>query len=801
MAFYFRLTFDYADRSTRADPVTRTLEIGVTELLLGPDRRPGFGALGNAHGAWLGQVLHAEYQRQAAREDASFEAELSLRETLTHRGWTITLRGRADGVRTEAMGWRVEELKSGAARRDAASGQWQLQAALYARMLGRMRGGPVRAELVFLAGAAPVREPVALDAEETERRLLAALDATLDACERRSAARAAARTAANAIRFPFPALRPGQAEIAASVERALAERELLLLEAATGSGKTAAVLTPAVRFALASDRRLVVLTASTLQQHLAVDTLRRIAPGRLRLAVRLRAKSRMCTRGDLLCHESICASAAGYAEKRDAGQLVANAFDAHGLALPDAIYALGARAEACPYELQLDAAREAPVTVCDLNYAIDPAVALPELRDPAQLRETIFVVDEAHQLPERAREALSVPLGGDLLRAAIEAGALGSGALHRELRELGEALRARLRETLAESGARPGGDWIPHEPPESALAELDGAFGALSLRAARSLAGAPAGPLAPLFALAFQLHRFVAVAERRESGFVSLAGFAAEAPALERYCRDPAPALGRLFADCHALIAVSATLSPPELYADSLGLARERAVHARVAAEDRSAQRAVVIDAGVTTADAARSREAPRIAQRLAALAAAVPGNCLALFPSHAFLEQVRAALPALARTLRWQARGDGEPERSAVLDELRRRDDLLVLAVAGGGLAEGVDYAGAALGAVAVVGPCLPAPSTRRALLAEQFEERFERGFELAYAVPGMIRVVQSAGRLLRTGADRGVIALYDRRFLREPYRSLLPEEWLAGRTPEALRGDPAAVARRFFS
>jgi DNA excision repair protein ERCC-2 len=669
----------------------------------------------------------------------------------------------------------------------------------------------VRAELVFLGGAAPVREAVELGAEDTERGLLAALDATLDALERRSAARAAARGAAEAIRFPFPALRPGQAEIVASVERALAERELLLLEAATGSGKTAAVLTPAVRFALANDRRLVVLTASTLQQHLAVDTLRRIAPGRLRLAARLRAKSRMCTRGDLLCHESICAGAAGYAEKREAGDLVRRGFDAHGLALPDAIFALGSHAEACPYELQLDAAREAPVTVCDLNYAIDPAVALPELRDPAQLRETIFVVDEAHQLPERARDALSVSLGGDALHAAIEAGALGSTTLHRELREVGEAVRARLCETLADAGAVPGSDWIPHEPPEAALAELEGALGALSLRAARTLAGAPAGPLAPLFTLAFQLHRFVAVAQAREPGFVSLAGFAGGAPALERFCRDPAPALGRLFAGCHALIGSSATLSPPELYAASFGLARERSVHARIAAEDRSAQRAVVIDAGVTTADAARAREAPRIARRLAALAAAVPGNCLALFPSHAFLERVRAALPPLERpraslppldrTLRWQARGDGESERCAVVDELRRRNDLLVFAVAGAGLAEGVDYAGAGLGAVAVVGPCLPAVSTRRALLAEHFEERFDRGFELAYAVPGMIRVVQSAGRLLRTGSDRGVIALYDRRFLREPYRSLLPEEWVAGRTPEDLRGDPAAVARRFFS
>jgi DNA excision repair protein ERCC-2 len=678
---------------------------------------------------------------------------------------------------------------------------WRRQAALYARMLEQSRGGPVRAELIFVGGGAPVREPVALAAPAVERVLLAALDALLDAVERRSAERAAARAAADAVRFPFPALRPGQAEIVCRTERALRERELLLLEAATGSGKTAAVLTPAVRFALESGRRLVVLTASTLQQHLAVDTLRRIAPGRVRLATRLRAKARMCTRGDLLCHESICAGASGYAVKRDEGELVPRCFDARGLALPDAVFALGSAAEACPYELQLDAAREAPVTVCDLNYAIDPAVALPELRDPASLRDTVFVADEAHQLPERAREALSVSLGGGSLRGAIEAGALGSSALHRELRELGEALRARLDETVAEAGAHAGQDWVPHEPPEAALAELDGALAALALRAARSLGGAPAGPLAPLFALAFQLHRFVAVAERREPGFVSLAGRTGEEPALERFCRDPSRALGRLFGGCHALIGCSATLSPPELYGASLGLARERAVHARIAPEDRSAQRAVVIDAGVTTAEAARGREAPRIARRLAALAAAVPGNCLALFPSHAFLDCVRAALPPLGRTLRWQARGDGESERSAVIDELRRRSDLLVFAVAGGGLAEGVDYAGAGLGAVAVVGPCLPALTTRRSLLAEHFDERFDRGFELAYAVPGMIRVVQSAGRLLRTASDRGVIALYDRRFLREPYRSLLPEEWLAGAAPEDLQGDPAEVARRFFT
>ncbi len=726
---------------------------------------------------------------------------MSLAETLAHRAWSVTLRGRADGVRPDGGGWRVEELKSGDARADAAARTFQLQAALYARMLEAARGGPVSAELVWLGGTQPIRERVELEPAATERALRAALEPTIAAVERRSAARAAERRAADEIRFPFPSLRAGQAEILAHVERALAERELLLLEAATGSGKTAAVLTPALRFALATGRRLVVLTASTLQQHAIVETLRRLAPGRLQLATRLRAKARMCARGDLLCHETICEHARDYAEKRTHGELVARCFDAEGLALPDAVFALGSEARACPFELQLDAAREAPVTVCDLNYAIDPLSTGPELRDPARLRDTIFVIDEAHQLPERARAARSVALGGRDVRAAIEAGSLGSSALHRELRELAETLAAQLQQTALEAGARPEHDERVHEPPAEALSALSEAFGALSLRAARTLAGTPAGPLAPLFTLAFQLDRFAASLGSGEPGFVSLVGFAEGEPSFERYCRDPSPALGRLFESCYAAIGCSATLSPAELYVAALGLPRERAVHARIAPEDRSARRAVVIDAGVSTAEAQRTREAPRIARRLAALCAAVPGNCLALFPSHAFLERVHAALPAGARRVLRQERREGESERSRIVNELRRSHDLLVLAVAGGGLAEGVDYAGAQLGAVAVIGPCLPSPSTRRALLAEHFDEHFDRGFEFAYALPGMTRVVQSAGRLLRTGSDRGVIALYDRRFLREPYRSLLPEEWLGGGAPEDLRGDPAVVARRFFT
>lgn len=125
----------------------------------------------------------------------------------------------------------------------------------------------------------------------------------------------------------------------------------------------------------------------------------------------------------------------------------------------------------------------------------------------------------------------------------------------------------------------------------------------------------------------------------------------------------------------------------------------------------------------------------------------------------------------------------------------------MLLLAVAGGLYTEGVDYPGDRLHAVAVVGPCLPPPTLERKLLAEHLEERLGEGHDAAFAVPGMIRVIQAVGRLLRTPEDRGVVALFGRRFLREPYRSLLPEAWLDGGEPEDRVADPAETAREFFN
>src|SRR5262249_1236176 len=146
----------------------------------------------------------------------------------------------------------------------------------------------------------------------------------------------------------------------------------------------------------------------------------------------------------------------------------------------------------------------------------------------------------------------------------------------------------------------------------------------------------------------------------------------------------------------------------------------------------------------------------------------AVPGNCLALFPSYQFLAEVTGRMHLKTKRVLIQRQADGDRERETILATLRGAifGDVLLVAVAGGVFAEGGDYPGEGLKGVAVVGPCLPGLSLEQKLLKEYYEERFERGFEYAFVVPGMTRVVQAAGRLIRSAEDTGVIALFDRRF-----------------------------------
>lgn len=797
----------------RFDTEGLVIELSVADLL-DPQlaRSIGFAHRGGFERLWLGQAIHGRYQEGALAEDPTYRREVALRIEIDHRGWRVVVSGRADGLRKGDDGGRVvEEIKS--VRREgqlspAVRDLYERQAKLYAWMLAKLEPGPVAAELVLIpiGGDGVERLEVALDLDAIETAVRRRLNQLLREHDAERSAREERRRAGGALPFPHGAPRPGQDEIVAAVERALDAGEHLLVEAPTGIGKTVAALWPAVRHALERDRRLFVLTAKNLQQEMALKVLRQLATGGGLHALRLRAKARMCANGEVICHEDYCGFARDYYAKLAASGVVPRLLGEEAVLDPDLVFSAAAQAEVCPFEVSLDLAGRSQVVVCDYNYAFDPYVALTDFAADADLSETILVIDEIHNLVDRGRGYLSPELPATAARRAAESAAHGGAPVHRRLEavatEVAELVEGAVESALAE---RPDGDGaVETLLPEDALwrlrPELDAAF-VDYLEYQRETKSFRADD--PFVDLYFQFLRFLEGLVHTGAAFARLAERRGEERLIRILCKDPSRYLARVFSRCHAVVGLSATLSPPEFYRDLLGFDPARTDHLTVASPFPPERRATVVDDSVATVWRERAANVERIAARLAEFADAVPGNCLVLFPSFQFLADVAGRLKPAGKRVFVQQRTDSERDREALLDALRGAvlGDVMLLAVAGGVFAEGVDYPGDMLRAVAVVGPCLPVPTLDTRLLQAYYEERFERGFEYAFVVPGMTRVVQAAGRLIRSADDFGVIALFDRRFLDRPYRDRLPADWVPAEGPQALSGDPAGVARAFFA
>jgi DNA excision repair protein ERCC-2 len=798
----------------RFDPDARVLELAVADLLE-PRlvRSIGFSNRGGYERMWLGQAIHGRYQDEALAADPTYRREVALGREIEHRGWIVRVSGRADGVRRAADGLRViEEIKS--VRREgqlapALREMYERQAALYAWILGADGEGEVRAELVLIAigSDAVERIELELDLEELDGEIRRRLNRLLREHEAARLAAADRKRAGEELEFPHDELRPGQETIAEAVRQAVDERSHLLLEAPTGLGKTAAALWPALRYALTEEKRLFVLTAKNLQQEMTTTVLRQLASGGGFHALRLRAKARMCANGEVICHEEFCTFARDYATKLAGSGLVPRLLGEEAVLEPDLVFSASAQAEVCPFEVSLDLAGRAQVVVGDYNYAFDPWVALSDFGPEGSLTDTILIVDEIHNLVERGRGYLSPELSAEEARQAAESATHGSTPVHDRLAAVASELLS-LIETEVEGALAelpPGDGALECLLPEDQLWRLRSGFDAAFVdylehqRETRSYRAED-----PFVALYFRFLRFLNGLMLEGDAYSRLAERRGDNRLLRILCKDPSEHLARVIGRTHATIGLSATLSPPEFYRDLLGFDRERTATVSVPNPFPEERRRLVIDPSIETTWRERDASSPRLAERLSELADAVPGNTLVLFPSYRYLTDVAARIAPRSKRVLIQQRTDSERDREALLESLRGAvlGDVLLLAVAGGVFAEGVDYPGDVLRAVAVVGPCLPVPTLDRKLLQSYYEERFERGFEYAFVVPGLTRVVQAAGRLIRSADDSGVIALFDRRFLQNPYRLHLPSDWIDPEDDAAtLAGDPAAVARRFFS
>ncbi|MBL8113612.1 MAG: ATP-dependent DNA helicase [Acidobacteria bacterium] len=803
--------------AVRVDLVKRTVSISPAALLGGSFRRIGLDRAGGNERVFLGQAIHRRVLGDFAQTLPGYRSEERVVFSFPVDDFTVTFEGRLDGRFEDARSRViVDEVKSLHFAEDLPKlagsprlSRYELQLRWYLYGIHVSEGRDVEGRLVFadIETGALRTQAVSFDPGAVLADLVQRVRAFLDVHFEYQALAEAKAAEADYLEFPFPAYRPGQREMSAAVSRAAEDGEHLLVEAPTGIGKTAAALLPLLQAALKQGKRLYILTAKTTQQENYRRALAALSSQAFR-SLRLRAKQRMCANDVVLCHEDHCRFAKDYGGKMEASGLLDRLLLAKSYLDPTEIFEEARREEVCPFEVSLELAERVDVIIGDYNYVFDPIVSLSGARDPESLSDSFLLVDEAHNLVDRGRGYYSPELSEE-----------GLAALDRELgisaaRAVPDAAKAllRLRELVVTAAS------AALEPGESAglvdlrPADLDDLRLDLESILIRHLADMRQGgdrvPDDPILELDFTFARFhdvlaLAVPDGRcLDAFDVLATRTERGLRLAILCKDPSGLLGPILNAASATVAMSATLTPPEFYRDLLGLEVARTSLLRLPSPFPRENRRIVIAHEVDTTYSARAAGTPGMARLVADLANACPGNVLALFPSYRFLDDVRAQLPGFAtrRVLRPTDRSS-ELERDSVLEALSDGGPpVLLLAVSGGAFAEGVDYAGEMLHAVVVVSPALPAVRFEQERMKEYFQDRFEKGFEYAYVIPGMTRVVQSAGRVIRSETDVGVIVLACKRFLKSPYRRYLPADWFDERPEELAERDIGSVSRAFF-
>jgi DNA excision repair protein ERCC-2 len=777
--------------AVRYDDVQRRLVLGVRDLIEG-GRREGHLQL---RPAWTlktraaaGREVHRVTQAWRAEHDAAYTAEVSVKTVRVVRGWECTIRGRLDGLTVEAGHLVVEEIKSTALpaeRLYVTSAEdwpyWQRQVALYLWLLDAM-GRPAQGRLVLVSLVDGSRHVVSVRADLVvlEAQVTRRLEELVFEREDHLAWLQKRREAL--VPFAHDVPRAGQEALIQVVYDALEGGQQLLLSAPTGTGKTAAVLQATLRHAWGCDRRVFFATAKGTQSTIVEQTLAAMADRGLPLrAVSIRGRERLCLRDEGVdCRAEVCEFATDYHEKLRENKVLEGALTQ----ICDAatLLSLGRRHRVCPHALAMEVARRADVIVGDYNYAFDPDVRLALLDDD----HWVLVVDEAHNLVGRARDYGSGTLSAQVADQVADhlRSQPGNFEPYARLCEVASELIRDCGLRIESEAPRRGWEAVV-APPKGALRDLRDQVEELALAYALTLVG---GAEDPYTAWSWSLLRFVRRLESAGEETVYIYGEErGRGSTLRMACLDPAPLMGPCLDGFKASVLLSATLRPAEFHRDLLGLQPGRLQIHEAPSPFPPENRRVLLATRISTAYRDRASHRERTAGLIEAIVGAVPGNVAVYYSSFAFLASLEPLIAHPDRTVLIQERGMNDAARKAIVEAFCEVGATCVLhAVSGGILAEGVDWPGGVLRAVVVVGPALPAVSLERSLHQAWCQERYGRGFSYAFWVPGLSRVVQAAGRVIRSPDERGIVVLVGRRFAwREPL-ALLPADWSPTRSPE---------------
>lgn len=592
------------------------------------------------------------------------------------------------------------------------------------------------------------------------------------------------------LHFPYETYRKGQREMAIGVYRTIVSEKKLFARAPTGTGKTIGTIFPSLKamgegFAC----KIFYLTAKTTTGEAAWNAVNLLKENGLHLkTISITAKEKMCINNVLSCKGEDCPYALGYYDRIDGA--IEEAVKLENFPM-DIVLEYSKKHMLCPFEFSLDLSLHCDFIICDYNYLFDPRVYLKRFFNSSG--NYVFLVDEAHNLVDRGREMFSAEL---FKKEFLD--------LKRDLKGVNDFLAKQANSintafiSMRKRCEENGGNVVLREKPDEFIVLIEEFVFMCEKNFENGYYKKD-----NLLELYFKALNFIKISKMYDDSYVTFIEKRGGDVLIKFFCLDPSKFLAQGFKRGRGGILFSATLSPMDYFYELLG-GEEEDYRIGIPSPFPYENLCVVLADSISTRYKDREDTYKDVAQMIYNMAASKTANYIAYFPSYEYMNSVYDIFKEKYEDINIiiQSKSMDEEERRSFLNSFsaQNKETLLGFAVMGGIFGEGVDLVGERLSGVAIVGVGLPQICIERDLIRDYYNKRKKNGFEYSYVYPGINRVLQAGGRVIRSERDRGVLLLIDDRFSTRRYKTLLPNEW---RNIKRVRNPKEAgdVMKRFWN
>lgn len=575
------------------------------------------------------------------------------------------------------------------------------------------------------------------------------------------------------LEFPFENYRPGQREMAVEVYSSIVQEREILIQAATGIGKTMSTLFPSIKaMAEGLSSKIFYLTARTTGKDSAESAINEMMEKGLRIkSLTITAKDKICFKLDSACSPDECEYARGYFDRVDEAEEQFFYEDCFSRAV---IERAASTFMVCPFEFSLGLSLMADVIICDYNYVFDPRVYLRRFFLEEE-NDFILLIDEAHNLVDRSREMFSAEIFKQTFLDTRKVLKEDLPNIYKKLSSINSGL-LKCRKKCDEEGKQ-----IIVE--KDAPADLHPSLRRF-LKAAEDwfTLNIPSSFKDALLELYFSVRTFLRILEEYDETYRTIYEMVGKDLRLKLFCIDPSERLSRTFSKNRSAVFFSATMSPPHYFKRLFGCS-ESTRNIEISSPFPPENLCMIIYGGVSTLYKNREATKGSAAELINPVTDSKKGNYFLFFPSYAYMKMVTELLESEKTDFEIvvQSPGMTREERDNFLSRFSTGNDntLVGFAVMGGVFGEGIDLTGDRLSGAVIYGVGLPGISPERDIIRDYFTDTDQAGFEYAYLYPGINRVLQAAGRVIRSENDRGVVVLVDDRYKSYRYKSLFPINW----------------------